>query len=695
VSDFSSVQTVYVAIGASAEDASDNAIDAGNVTFTIKDTQGPSFIWDPTNGDTGVPADANVTLTFAELIRKVDDSDLTDANVGALLTLKNNDASGSDISFFDATVSSGGGVSSLYFDGVNDYVTVQREVQDNFTLQAWVKTETSRSGSKFYQGLGIVYADFPSRAYDFGTSILNGKFSFGTGFSDETILSSTSIDNNEWNHVVATRTTAAVSGNTEITIAPTSDFNSGQIVYAAIGATVEDLYDNPSTASNTTFTIADILKPTITFSPSDGSQGVEVSSNITITFNEAVRHLDNTALSDLNVDALIALKDTDANGSDISFDATINTDKTIITVDPVSDFSSVQTVYVAIGASAEDASDNAIDAGNVTFTIKDTQGPSFIWDPTNGDTGVPADANVTLTFAELIRKVDDSDLTDANVGALLTLKNNDASGSDISFFDATVSSGGGVSSLYFDGVNDYVTVQREVQDNFTLQAWVKTETSRSGSKFYQGLGIVYADFPSRAYDFGTSILNGKFSFGTGFSDETILSSTSIDNNEWNHVVATRTTAAVSGNTEITIAPTSDFNSGQIVYAAIGATVEDLYDNPSTASNTTFTIADILKPTVTFSPSDGENVTVGLRISAIVNVVLEAVLGLSYKSSTVAPMAAYTTWPELKSLVDAIVMTVLPADPGPSLVHSAPLIVPWLLLPLLSLSIVPVPSSKSQ
>ena len=107
------------------------------------------------------------------------------------------------------------------------------------------------------------------------------------------------------------------------------------------------------------------------------------------------------------------------------------------------------------------------------------------------------------------------------------------------------------------------------------------------------------------------------------------------------------------------------------------------------------IVILLLTSTPWLPSDGENVIVGLRISAIVNVVLEAVLGLSYKSSTVAPMAVYTIWPELKSLVGAILMTVLPPDPGPSLIHSAPEIVPWLLLPLLSLSIVPVPSLKSQ
>ena len=111
----------------------------------------------------------------------------------------------------ESNIGSQSGLSYLSFDGVNDYVQVKREVQDDFTIQAWVKTETSfntSTGSNFYSGNGIVYADWPGSGNDFGTSILNGKFAFGTGSltgGDKTIQSTTSIDNNQWNHVVATR----------------------------------------------------------------------------------------------------------------------------------------------------------------------------------------------------------------------------------------------------------------------------------------------------------------------------------------------------------------------------------------------------------------------------------------------------------------------------------------------------------
>jgi hypothetical protein len=41
---------------------------------------------------------------------------------------------------------------------------------------------------------------------------------------------------------------------------------------------------------------------------------------------------------DTNVDGLITLKENNDSGADISFDATINDEKTIITINPVNDF---------------------------------------------------------------------------------------------------------------------------------------------------------------------------------------------------------------------------------------------------------------------------------------------------------------------------------------------------------------------
>mgnify|MGYP003314952925 CR=1 FL=1 len=92
------------------------------------------------------------------------------------------------------------------------------------------------------------------------------------------------------------------------------------------------------------------LPPLATFSPSDNSTGVARESSITINFSEAIQNADGTEITDTTVDLIIILKDADASGSDIAFDATINDSKTVITIDPVSDLYYDQTVYVAIPA---------------------------------------------------------------------------------------------------------------------------------------------------------------------------------------------------------------------------------------------------------------------------------------------------------------------------------------------------------
>ncbi len=113
---------------------------------------------------------------------------------------------------------------------------------------------------------------------------------------------------------------------------------------------------------------ADLISPTVTFSPLDAATDVALATNPTITFNEAVRNLDDSALTDSNVDSLITLKENNASGDDIAFDTTINAGKTLITINPTSDFSNGQVVYAAIGATVEDVWDNAISASSTTFT---------------------------------------------------------------------------------------------------------------------------------------------------------------------------------------------------------------------------------------------------------------------------------------------------------------------------------------
>ena len=92
------------------------------------------------------------------------------------------------------------------------------------------------------------------------------------------------------------------------------------------------------------------------------------SDNIIITLSEAVRNIDNTEMTDSNIDSLITLKLTNASGANITFDATIDANMKVITINPISNLPNSQAVYVAIGATVEDSADHVITAANATFT---------------------------------------------------------------------------------------------------------------------------------------------------------------------------------------------------------------------------------------------------------------------------------------------------------------------------------------
>jgi methionine-rich copper-binding protein CopC len=182
-----------------------------------------------------------------------------------------------------------------------------------------------------------------------------------------------------------TRTIAIGDGQVSIsgavvTINPTANLSSSTTYYVQVASTaVEDTSGNAyagiSDTTTLNFTTVDTTAPTATFSPANGATDVAVDANITITFDEAVRLVNDSALTNSNVDALITLKETNSSGSNIAFDATISGN--VITVNPSSDFSNSQQVYVAIGTTVEDTSDNAYAGGSATFTvIANTQTPA-------------------------------------------------------------------------------------------------------------------------------------------------------------------------------------------------------------------------------------------------------------------------------------------------------------------------------
>jgi hypothetical protein len=96
---------------------------------------------------------------------------------------------------------------ALQFGGIQAYVRVNRPVQEDFTLEAWIKAQAPgiSAGAQFWQGSGLLYADAMGNTDDFGSAVLGTKFVFGVGNPDTTIASTSDVTTGAWVHVAATR----------------------------------------------------------------------------------------------------------------------------------------------------------------------------------------------------------------------------------------------------------------------------------------------------------------------------------------------------------------------------------------------------------------------------------------------------------------------------------------------------------
>jgi len=95
------------------------------------------------------------------------------------------------------------------FDGVDDYVSLTRQISDNFSIELWFKsTQGLNTAAQWWGNAGLVDADTGSTTNDFGLSLRSdGKIAAGTGNPDTSITSSSSgYDDGNWHHVVFTRT---------------------------------------------------------------------------------------------------------------------------------------------------------------------------------------------------------------------------------------------------------------------------------------------------------------------------------------------------------------------------------------------------------------------------------------------------------------------------------------------------------
>jgi hypothetical protein len=101
----------------------------------------------------------------------------------------------------------------LTFNGFSSYVQISKPVSNDFSIVFWARTTQTAGTGQWYNGAGLVDGDSPGIANDFGTALVGGKFAFGVGNPDTTILSTNPINDGNWHQCVAARvrSTGAIS----------------------------------------------------------------------------------------------------------------------------------------------------------------------------------------------------------------------------------------------------------------------------------------------------------------------------------------------------------------------------------------------------------------------------------------------------------------------------------------------------
>ena len=373
---------VYVAVSAEHFDAAGNKGSAHTATFTVDVTAPAAPDFDPADAATVTDAGTDITITFAEALRKdANGTALANADLDAILTLAEDEETGTAIPFA-ATIDQARKVITLNPDADLPEGKVYVAISD----QHWdaAGNQGSAAAATF-----TVDTAAPTVAISGVPEAINATDAFTATFTfSEDVTGFATGDVTVTGGAKGTFEGSGKSYTLVVTPGGTADV----VVTVAADAATDGANLGPPQAVAATARWDTTGPAAPTFSPASGDAVSSAATDITITFNEALRKdADGTALNDADLASILTLKVTNNDGNAIGFAASIDDAKKVITLDPTNDLAEGD-VYVAVSAEHWDAAGNKGSAHTATFAV-DTTAPTVSSAAVDG-------ASLTIAFSE-------------------------------------------------------------------------------------------------------------------------------------------------------------------------------------------------------------------------------------------------------------------------------------------------------
>ncbi|MFY9154393.1 MAG: Ig-like domain-containing protein [Prolixibacteraceae bacterium] len=406
-------ETSYV-VWAVAVDEAGNESAVSKVVFITDDVTKPTLAVKPTSFD----AAGKLTFTFSEAVSPVAASVriLDKASMTELAVLGLNAVAGhADQLITDAFTP------AITNTLVEYYVEIDKDLVADVPVVAGDAVNTF--DGLFRTDLMVTSKDatapvfvstvpaLPATGVDLNFSI---KLNFSEAVQKATTIAPNAFLVEKWNgtayeaYEVIDPAYVVTNGTSEVTVTLTRALSSTTMYrLTADLASFKDMSGNAHAAGTVsgTITTKDVVAPAVTFLPAKNATAVTSTTTLTITFAEAIRLLDNSAIDKFDLDSLVWVKKA---GVPVTFSAAMTTsavanDQITITIPATAND---QTYTYGFKAKFEDASDNAIPADMASFsTVTTSPAAQYLtWTPVKAvapatSTWLGSTAAITLNFS--------------------------------------------------------------------------------------------------------------------------------------------------------------------------------------------------------------------------------------------------------------------------------------------------------